>query len=619
MTASARSGPPGAQGPPGADGAAGADGAPGPDNVLVGKTVDPVGAADTGKAPVYNHGTGHWEPADIVTQADLDAEAASRASGDSTNAAAAAAAQSTADAALPKSGGTMTGKIVLDGDPIANLHPATRQWVQAQIDALVNGAPSALDTLLELADQLASDESAVSALTTTVAGKLAKAANLSDLTDAAAARTNLGLDSAATHATGDFDTAGAAASAQAASQPLDSDLTAIAALTTTAFGRGLLTEASASSLLSTIGAIAASIVNAKGDLLVGTADDTLARLGVGTDGQVLTADAAQTAGVKWADAAAGGGGGSSHADVQAFTAGAGQTWTKPDGATAVRVICIGGGGGGGGGAAAVNANRSGGGGGGGGAVTITDFAAADLSATETVDVGAGGTGGTGAAAGASANGSAGGDGGETAFGTHVKAGGGGGGDGGQSVANKGGAGGSAIASATGNAAGAFAASGAALGGQAAPITSTNANGQNAEYGGASGGGCNASTFSNRNGGSSVWGGPGGGSGGSVGSTNVGTQGGQGGNVQAYTAGGGGAGGAVNGGAGDAGSAGQNPYCGSAGGGGGGTGGGIGGAGGAGGIGAGGGGAGSGSAATSGGNAGGAGGDGGDGRCIVISW
>lgn len=47
------------------------------------------------------------------------------------------------------------------------------------------------------------------------------------------------------------------------------------------------------------------IVDVKGDLLVATADNTVARVPVGADGQVLTADAASAAGLKWA--AAGGG------------------------------------------------------------------------------------------------------------------------------------------------------------------------------------------------------------------------------------------------------------------------------------------------------------------------
>lgn len=47
-------------------------------------------------------------------------------------------------------------------------------------------------------------------------------------------------------------------------------------------------------------------VNAKGDILAATADDVLTRVAVGTNDQVLTADSAQAAGVKWASPAAGG-------------------------------------------------------------------------------------------------------------------------------------------------------------------------------------------------------------------------------------------------------------------------------------------------------------------------
>ena len=53
------------------------------------------------------------------------------------------------------------------------------------------------------------------------------------------------------------------------------------------------------------GAIQSTLVDAKGDLLVGTAADTVARLPVGTNNYVLTADSATTEGVKWAAAGAG--------------------------------------------------------------------------------------------------------------------------------------------------------------------------------------------------------------------------------------------------------------------------------------------------------------------------
>ena len=55
-------------------------------------------------------------------------------------------------------------------------------------------------------------------------------------------------------------------------------------------------------------AIQNAIVDAKGDLIGATAADTPARLAVGTNGQVLTADSAEATGLKWATPAAGGGG-----------------------------------------------------------------------------------------------------------------------------------------------------------------------------------------------------------------------------------------------------------------------------------------------------------------------
>ena len=51
--------------------------------------------------------------------------------------------------------------------------------------------------------------------------------------------------------------------------------------------------------LSIVSAIPNTIVNAKGDLIAGTAADTVDRLGVGTNGQVLAANSATSTGLEW--------------------------------------------------------------------------------------------------------------------------------------------------------------------------------------------------------------------------------------------------------------------------------------------------------------------------------
>lgn len=92
--------------------------------------------------------------------------------------------------ASPALTGTPTAPTATAGTASTQL--ATTAFVAAAIAALLNSAPGALDTLDELAAALGDDPNFATTVTNALAGKLAKASNLSDLTDAAAARTNLG-------------------------------------------------------------------------------------------------------------------------------------------------------------------------------------------------------------------------------------------------------------------------------------------------------------------------------------------------------------------------------------------------------------------------------------------
>lgn len=149
-------------------------------------------------------------------------------------------------------------------------------------------------------------------------------------------------------------------------------------------GNGLDADTLDGSHLSAL--VAKSLGTTKGDLIGFSGSATPVRVGVGTNGQVLTADSSAASGVAWAAAA---GGGAGLKSVQVFTSNG--TWTRPSGVTMVLIIAKGGGGGGGAGSA--SGPQSGGGGGEG----ATAYKVLDVSAISSAAITAGAGGAAGVA------------------------------------------------------------------------------------------------------------------------------------------------------------------------------------------------------------------------------
>ncbi len=140
-------------------------------------------------------------------------------------------------------GPTFTGNPKSNAAPSSGDHLTNKTYVDAQVAGIVDGAPSTLNTLNEIAASLNNNATLEATLTNSIGEKLVIASNLSDLANAGTARTNLGLGSAATTDSTAYATAAQGTTAN----------NALPASSVSAFGGTLIDDADAAAARTTLG------------------------------------------------------------------------------------------------------------------------------------------------------------------------------------------------------------------------------------------------------------------------------------------------------------------------------------------------------------------------------
>jgi len=239
------------------------------------------------------------------------------------------------DSLVLKSGSTMTGALTLSGAPTVDLHAATKAYVDTVAGSATAAAASAADAAASydsFDDRYLGAKSSAPTLDNDGNALLTGALYFNSVSAVMQVWTGTAWASISSSAAiyrykfiatgGETSVSGADASSQTLSYIAGyeqvylngvllvrgTDYTATTGTSITALAALVVSdvlEIITFTALSVVTDIPQSTVTAKGDLVVGTASSTAGRLGVGTNGQYLSADSTAGTGLKWVTPAAG--------------------------------------------------------------------------------------------------------------------------------------------------------------------------------------------------------------------------------------------------------------------------------------------------------------------------